>query len=353
MQGNSIKKTIFTRDLKEGINITSTFLVEDKTESHTRAGQEYLLVKLRDKTGRVEARVWDRVGEIKPIFDVGDIVLVKGRVSTFNGELQIAIEELSVIDIKEVSLSDYIPSLDDEVIQRYFRELKRIIVDIDDIWCNKLLNAIFSDKEISNLFKIAPAAKQFHHAYRGGLLEHTLSVTKIARFIIDKYRDKWGDLLNGDLLITGSILHDIGKIYEISVDFPFSYTEKGRLVGHLVLGVKIVEDKIKELAGFPEDLSTRIIHLILSHHGEYELGSPRRPKVLEAIALHFIDDLDAKLNGIGTFMEQHKGKDWTSFHRLLSRYFLVKPIESYSKISSSNSLQGHEEQDVEPQGLLF
>ncbi len=175
-------------------------------------------------------------------------------------------------------------------------------------------------------FKRSPAAKNFHHGYLGGLLEHTLGVCKLARAVADMY-----PLLDADLLVFGAFVHDIGKIHELRSHPVIDYTDEGRLIGHLVLGVRMVEEKIRTIKTFPADLELKIKHLILSHHGEYEFGSPKRPKFLEAFALHLVDDLDAKINGLARFIEQDRGEgSWTEFNRLFARYLLKALPETQS-----------------------
>jgi 3'-5' exoribonuclease len=190
----------------------------------------------------------------------------------------------------------------------------------------KLLESFFADEDFVKKFKLAPAAKAVHHVYLGGLLEHTLSVVQLILLVGPRYKG-----INQDLLVAGAILHDIGKISEISFDRSFDYTDPGRLLGHITLTVEMIDEKIRAIPEFPQDLSLLLKHIILSHHGEYAFGSPKRPKTLEALLLHQLDDLDAKINGFLAWIEREKDfpSRWTTYHKLFDR-FILKPGESES-----------------------
>ena len=196
-----------------------------------------------------------------------------------------------------------------------------------------LIEKFLSDRHFVQRFKRAPAAKNFHHSYLGGLLEHTLSVCQMSRYIIEHYPE-----LNRDVMLAGAFLHDIGKIKELHFERKIDYTDEGRLLGHIVLGVELMDEKLMGLKDFPRELALRLKHLILSHHGQFEFGSPKRPKFLEAYALHLIDDLDAKMNGLSRFMERdRKEGDWTDFNRLFERYFLKGKIPEVEKKGETGS----------------
>jgi 3'-5' exoribonuclease len=213
-------------------------------------------------------------------------------------------------------LSEFLPASANDL-EKCFKELKLFIHEIENTHLRSLIETIFDDDKIVVAFKTAPAAKTIHHDYLGGLLEHTLKVTQLAVDVSKYYKN-----INRDTLLAGAILHDIGKIYELSYDRSFAYTDAGRLVGHIMLGVEIITEKIKLLPDFPEDLATIIKHLILSHHGQYDFGSPKRPKTLEAFLLSYLDDIDAKMYGLTQFIKKEKKLDtkWTSYHKLLDRY---------------------------------
>jgi 3'-5' exoribonuclease len=207
-----------------------------------------------------------------------------------------------------------------------FSELKSIASDVHHPSLRRLLLAFFEDEGFVKKFKLAPAAKAVHHVYIGGLVEHTLSVVQLILLIGPRYRG-----INQDLLITGGILHDIGKIAELSFDRTFDYTDPGRLLGHIILTVQMIDEKIRIIPEFPEELSTLLEHIVLSHHGEYAFGSPKLPQTLEALLLHHVDDMDAKIHGFLAWIEKEKDTPsrWTSYHKLFDR-FIFKPEESES-----------------------
>jgi 3'-5' exoribonuclease len=202
--------------------------------------------------------------------------------------------------------------------------LREVLRKIDNPQIKSLVDRFLNDPSFVQLFKKAPAAKNFHHSTVGGLLEHTLSVCRLALLVAEHYPE-----LNRDLLLAGAFLHDIGKVRELGIDASIDYTDEGRLIGHLSLGVSMVDEKLAAMKDFPEEISLRLKHLILSHHGEYEFGSPKKPAFLEAFALHLIDDLDAKMNGLGRFIEKDRQEGrWTDFNRLFDRYFLKDRMSS-------------------------
>jgi len=202
--------------------------------------------------------------------------------------------------------------------------LRELLRKIESLEIKSLIDRFLSDSSFVHLFKRAPAAKNFHHSTLGGLLEHTLSVCRLALLVAEHYPE-----LNRDLLLAGAFLHDIGKVRELGVATSIDYTDEGRLVGHLSLGVSMVDEKLAAMKDFPEEIALRLKHLILSHHGEYEFGSPKKPAFLEAFALHLIDDLDAKMNGLGRFIEKDRQEGrWTDFNRLFDRYFLKGRVPS-------------------------
>jgi 3'-5' exoribonuclease len=225
------------------------------------------------------------------------------------------------------------------------QEVRSLADSIQDPHYKELLHAFLGDRDFTNAFSRAPAAKSMHHAYLGGLLEHTLAVAQLAEMLTNFYQ-----ALDRDLLLTGALLHDIGKTLELSFDsFPFDYTDRGRLMGHLVLGAEMIQKKTSTLSGFPDDLTTRLLHLVLSHHGRYEFGSPILPMVSEAFALNFLDDLDAKMNYLGRLEEQtaEPGYQWTEFQRTLDRFLYIngrphaetEPPSSVSQVTEKSPQQ--------------
>ncbi|HPL97960.1 MAG: HD domain-containing protein [Syntrophaceae bacterium] len=310
-------KTIYLQDIRQGDKIASSFLVTEKNMAFSQKGSPYINVRLKDKTGEVDAKVWDRVDELDQTFKKGDIIFIEGRVQSYRNALQVSILSAQTCDPQSIDPSDYLPAsaLDTDAM---FAELTAFINTVKLEPARKLLAAFFHDEKTAELFRRAPAAKGFHHGYLGGLLEHTLSVVKLLDRIAAHYPE-----LDRDLLIAGGMLHDIGKIHELTYDNIIAYSDEGRLVGHLVIGVEMLDGKIASIENFPERLALDLRHIILSHHGEFEYGSPKRPKTMEALVVHFMDDLDAKLNAFQSIVAADAANtdtEWTAYNRFFERY---------------------------------
>jgi 3'-5' exoribonuclease len=315
-----IQKNIFVNQIKAGDQITECFLVTEKNMTFSQKGAPYLSLRLKDKTGEIEGRVWDRVADLEQLFKKGDFIRIQSRAASFKNALQLSIVNLRKIEDKDIDPADFtIASKSD--IQEMFLELLIIIDEVKNSFLKELLQSFFNDQDTAERFKKAPAAKGFHHVCRGGLLEHTLSVARLLSVAADHYKD-----VDRDLLIAGGILHDIGKIDELSYDKIIEYSDEGRLIGHIVMGLEMIDKKTALIADFPKPLAMKLRHIILSHHGEMEFGSPKRPKTIEALIIHHIDDLDAKVNAFQSHMENNEDKDsdWTPFHKLLERYLYKK-----------------------------
>ncbi|RTZ94023.1 MAG: HD family phosphohydrolase [Deltaproteobacteria bacterium] len=312
---------VFIENLQENQNIDSLFLVQDKRVLETRNGKPYLRIRLQDKTGEIEGRVWEQANEHARHFKINDYVRVKGIVTQFQGELQVNISSIHKVPVEKVDPEDFLPvgkKDPDEMI----RSLEKLIDSLKDADYKALLSAIFGDESFMKLFARSPAAKSMHHAWIGGLLEHTLSVARLAERIVKHY-DREGLPLNRDLLITGAVLHDVGKTRELASMPSFEYTTEGKLIGHLIIGVEMIDKAAAGIPGFPEKKLQQIKHLVLSHHGDYAFGSPKLPMTLEAIALHFIDNLDAKLMGVYSHIRKHASEDsdWSPYHRIYGQMF--------------------------------
>lgn len=305
---------IWIKDIQENETVQGVYLVKSKTVNQTRQGSPFLILTLGDKTGTIEARVWENVEEISTQFKEGDIVDITGQTGTYKNQIQIQVQGLTR-NRADVDPAIYLESTPKDI-ALMLAELKELANRIRNTHLRTLANLLLADHKFISQFKRAPAAKYFHHGYLGGLLEHTLSVSRMAVKVAEQYPD-----LDGDLLLAGAILHDIGKIDELNYELSIEYSDQGRLLGHIVLGILRLEEKLKTLKGFPPELATRLKHLILSHHGEFDFGSPKRPKFLEAFALHLIDDLDAKMNGLSKLLkdDRHEGS-WTAFSHLFQRY---------------------------------
>ncbi|MCL4468471.1 MAG: HD domain-containing protein [Deltaproteobacteria bacterium] len=314
-----MKKTMIS-ELKEGMIVDSTFLIKGKTFGTGKTGKDYLTLIIGDKSGDMDARVWDNAKDIDSMVGVNNIVQVRGRVNNFKGKLQISIDEIRWIDRASVEIADYMimsPRLADDM----FYELKMLMSTIENEHLKKLVDLFFANEQMTNLLKVSSAAKTIHHAYSGGLLEHTLNVVRLSDMIVSVY-----DGVDRSLLLTSALFHDIGKIRELGGDLTTEYTDEGRLIGHIVIGTEIIEELISEIKNFPRELALLLKHSILSHHGELEYGSPKRPKTIEAIILHYVEDMDSKVAGIKSLIKKESGVegDWTSYHPSYERYFYKK-----------------------------
>jgi 3'-5' exoribonuclease len=295
-------KDIYIADLsslEEGRPFDGFFLVLSKQQRSTRTNKPYLNLMLADKTGQLEARVWDPADpRVAKNFDRGDRVKVRGSVARLDDRCQIKVDQLRLASPGEVDKSDLLPatSCDVEVL---WTRLNESIEGLTNPDLKRLLKAVLFDPAVSAAYREAPAARTLHHAWLGGLLEHIVSLLGLADRVATHY-----PLLDRDLLITGVILHDVGKISELSWEAGFDYTVEGILLGHIEMGVEMVEKAIASLADFPPRLKTLIVHMILSHHGKLEFGSPKLPMIPEALALNFIDDFDAKMQAVSSEFER-------------------------------------------------
>jgi 3'-5' exoribonuclease len=310
-------KKVFVEQIRERDWVESPFLVRDKIMAMAKNGKPYMTLKLIDRSGEVEGRVWDRVDEWNGLFDRDDFLLVKGKASVYMGKMQVVIQELERLPENAVELADFLPVAPRDPADM-LAELRSRVSALEDGNLRALLEAFLADPEFLQRYTTAPAAKAMHHVYIGGLLEHSLAVAGLADDVCRRYPG-----LDHDLLVTGALLHDVGKVAELSYLRSFNYTDDGKLLGHIVIGVEMIEERLRRLPDFPRPLATLLKHLLLSHHGQYEYGSPKRPKTLEAVILNFIDDLDSKINGVRTHIEREPESDssWTSYHRLYDRYF--------------------------------
>jgi 3'-5' exoribonuclease len=320
-QSADIKKHLWVKDIREDDSVNDLYLVRAKRIGQTKNGAPFLSLTLSDRTGDIETRVWERAEELGALFKEGDIIEISGKAGLYRNQVQLTLSGLSLSKKDDPSLFLETTPYDVHVMMK---ELKGIVRNIKNASLRDLINSFLSDHNFSEKFKESPAAKNFHHGYIGGLLEHTLSVCRLARHVIEQYPE-----LDGDLLVTGAFLHDIGKIREFSYGRTIDYSDEGRLMGHLVLGVSMLEEKLAGLKKIPAETALCLKHMILSHHGEYEFGSPKRPKFLEAFVLHLIDDLDAKMNGIARFMTKDKNEGaWTDFNKMFERYLLKEKLKS-------------------------
>ncbi len=321
----------YINEIKENDNVESFFLVKEKSSGVTKTGNPYLKLKLGDRTGEIEGRIWTNVEILLESFEKDDFVNVKGKGGSFQEHLQLNITYIERLNEEAILLSDFFP-MSEKDIEGMFQSLIEISQQIKNPHLSQILQLFWEDKPFIERFKMAPASKWLHHSYLGGLLEHTLSVTQLV--IKNTFHYSGLDL---DLLLTASMLHDLGKVDEISYHRSFDYSDEGRLLGHIILGIERVENKIRQLPNFPKDLSTLLKHLLLSHHGQYIWGSPKRPMTLEAVMLHYLDDMDAKINGIQQFLKKQTsdGSRWSTYHRLFEQYFYTPTFYENEKLSDN------------------
>ena len=286
-------KSIFVRDLPAhaNLNVTTSFLVRSKETRFKKTGEPYLSLLLGDRTGEVEARVWDNV-EAAPAFERDDFLKVKGLVQIFRNKPQISVHKLRRLEESEVEFGDFFPQTERDI-EQMFAELCAAAAEARNPHLRALLQAVLADPEIAARLKRAPAARTLHHAYLGGLLEHIVSLCGLARMVTAHY-----PALDLDLLLAAAVLHDLGKIRELEYTRSISYSTEGQLLGHIVLALEMVHQKLSGLPDFPPALRVLVEHLIISHHGQYEFGSPRLPMFPEALVFHYLDDLDSKVNSM-------------------------------------------------------
>lgn len=309
-------KTQFIDDLKPGDFVDDVFMLSEKNMAQKRDGNNYLNVTLADKTGRIRGVVWDNVDQITNDISSGDFVHVSANVGEYKGVMQLVVRKITPFSADEVDPAEFLPT-SRRNIDAMLERLQALGNSLEADHIKSLLNAFWDDPEFIRRFKTAPAAKKMHHAYIGGLLEHTLSMASLADKVAAHYSG-----VNRDLLIAGAILHDIGKTKELEYTFNINYSDQGRLLSHIVIGIEMIEEKAAAIEKFPKEQKLLLKHMVISHHGSREFGSPEPPKTIEAVLLNYIDEMDSKVNGIRDFIaSEDSTENWTSYHRLLERHF--------------------------------
>jgi len=306
----------FINDMHDGDNVTGIYLCKQKNMAQTKNGKDYENVILSDRTGTLSCKIWDPNSMGIGDFDVNDFVEVHGRISVFNGALQMSIDRARRANPESVDQSDYLP-VSSRNIESMYKELLTHVDSVKTPYFRLLMDSLFvEDQAFISAFKAHSAAKTIHHGFIGGLLQHTLAVCDLCAFYCKAYPK-----LDHDLLICAALCHDIGKVRELS-DFPANdYTDEGQLLGHIVMGVEMIDEKIARIKGFPAVKANQLKHCILAHHGEYEFGSPKKPALIEAAALNFADNTDAKLEAFTEILEnvslvQGAGNGWIGFNKL-------------------------------------
>ncbi len=310
-----MKKT-FVENIKAGDEIDDSFVLAEKTMAQKKDGSHYLTVKLSDKTGSVKGVVWDHVEEIASVTTAGEVVHIKGGASEYRGELQVVTKKMAPVKPEDVNSTDFLPATSHNI-DVMFERLVRMTERMNTDYLRELFDAFWKDSGFVEKFKTAPAAKKMHHAYIGGLLEHTLSMALLVERIAGHYSG-----VDLELLLAGVILHDIGKIKEFDYQLSIDYSDEGRLLSHIIIGIHMVDEKLKQVDHFPLEKERLLKHMIISHHGTREFGSPEPPKTLEAVLLNYIDEIDSKVNGIREFIAaEEPDTGWTSYHKILGRHF--------------------------------
>jgi 3'-5' exoribonuclease len=310
----------YVNQLVHGDSVDEAFLVADKQLRANRQGNLYLHLELRDRTGSVAARLWNATENLARLFEAGDFLHVRGKTQVFQGSLQIILTHLEVVDRERIEPDEFLPQSSQNVAKLMAR-LREILLAMSNPHLRALVECFLIDDVFVRKFTAAPAGIKNHHAYQGGLVEHVVTLLNLADRMTELYPE-----IDRDLLLTGIFLHDIGKVDELSFDRAFAYTDEGQLVGHLVMGVEMLREKVERSAAllgepFPEELTLRLKHMIVSHHGSFEFGSPKLPMTLEAIALHCLDNLDAKIHTFAREIRDDPSRDssWTPFQQSLGR----------------------------------
>ncbi|MFW2365487.1 MAG: 3'-5' exoribonuclease YhaM family protein [Desulforhopalus sp.] len=326
-----MEKNLYIERMQQGQRFDDLFLVKSIKLGETKAGKPYLVITVMDKTGEVSGPVWDNVDQVRDICAVGDIVHLTGLVQSYRDQLQLRIESIDAVDREEVDHGSFYPT-SHRSRDKMAEELQKLLRSVKNPYLRKLLHRFFKRDDRLALFLDAPAAKGIHHAYIGGLLEHSLSVAAIADFLSSHYEG-----IDRCLLITGALLHDIGKLEELKLDKGLvDYTVAGRLKGHLVIGSEMVAREAGRIKDFPKELLEQVQHLILSHHGRQEFGSPAVPMTVEAFMLSFLDDLDAKMNITEQLRRKIEGQEmgWTEYQRSLERFLYLGSIAGKKELES-------------------
>lgn len=313
-------KPPYVNQFEAGKVLTTAFLVHSKEIRQKKSGEPYLSLQLGDRTGDIEAKMWDNVAEVMDTFERDDFIKVKGLVQIFNNRPQLTVHKLQRMDEREVNLADYFPASQRDP-EEMMAELRGIVACMSNAHLRGLIESFLDDPEIEARYRKAPAAKVIHHAYLGGLLEHVLSVCHLCRAMAAHYKG-----VDMDLLVAGAILHDIGKIYELSYDRGFGYSTEGQLLGHIAIALRLLERKLAAQPDFPDHLRSLLEHMVLSHHGQLEFGSPKVPLFPEALLLHYLDDLDAKMECMRALVDQDRQLDghFTGYSNSLERVVLKK-----------------------------
>ncbi len=318
--------------------VTSNFVVVAKQIKPKKSGEPYLALTLGDRSGQLEAKMWDNVEEVLNLFEQDDFLKIKGLVNKYKNRFQLTIHKLRKLADSEIEFSDYLPKTTKNI-DELWQSLSDYVASFQNPHLKALIQGFMADPEIARAYRNAPAAKTLHHAYIGGLLDHVVSLFRSCDLIARNYPQ-----VNRDLLLSGAFLHDIGKIHELAYNRSFSYTTRGQLLGHMVIELEMLQAKLAQAPDFPPELKTLLEHLIISHHGEYEFGSPKLPMFPEALLLHYMDDLDSKMEAMRAHFEREADLEspWSSYNASLGRPLLdsakfLRPKPAAAAEDSSSS----------------
>jgi 3'-5' exoribonuclease len=324
--------------------ITSAFVVISKQVKPKKSGDPYLALSLGDRTGQIDAKMWDNVEEAIDVFEQEDFIKVKGLLNKYKNRFQLTIHKLRKLNESEIDFADYLPKTSKDIGQLW-QTLAGFVATFQNPYLKKLIESFMSDPDVAEAYRNAPAAKSLHHAYIGGLLDHVVSLFRSCDLICRNYPQ-----INRDLLLTGAFFHDIGKIHELTYNRTFSYSTRGQLLGHMIIELEMLQEKLAGMPEFPAELKTLIEHLIISHHGEYEFGSPKLPMFPEALVLHYLDDLDSKIEAMRAQFERESGQDeaWTGYNPSLGRPLLNSAKFLEKKPAAATAAAGAESAESSP-----
>ena len=323
--------------------VTTSFVVATKQVKAKKNGEPYLALVLADRTGQIEAKMWDNVEEFIDAFEQDDFLKIKGLVNKYKNRFQLTIHKLRRMEEAEIDYTDYLPKTTKDI-GELWRTLTEYVASFQNPHLKSLVELFMEDREIAERYRNAPAAKTLHHAYIGGLLDHVVSLFRSCDLMCQNYPQ-----VNRDLLLTGAFLHDIGKIHELTYNRAFSYTTRGQLLGHMIIELEMLQAKLAKLPDFPAELKTLLEHLIISHHGQYDFGSPKLPMFPEALMLHYLDDLDSKMEAMRAHLDREGGLDgpWTSYNASLGR-----PLLDSRKFLQGEKVAAPASASVEESGAL-
>ena len=310
-------KTLFVKDLTADQSITTFFLVHEKEIRNTTGGKPYLRLELGDLSGNVEARMWEQFEVAAKDVGRDDFVKVQARVEIYRNRPQLALLQFRLARPEEIDLADYLPHTPHNV-EELYRQLLGYVEGMKNPWLKQLVARTLNDPAVAVRYKRAPAAKVMHHAYLGGLLEHVVALCGLAQLVATHYPE-----LDADLLLTAAVLHDVGKLDELCYERSVAYTTEGQLLGHIVMELETVAKAMDAIEGFPAKLKTVVQHILISHHGQYEFGSPKLPMIREALVFHYLDDMDSKMAAVRAALAIESGEeDWSVYSGALGRKFL-------------------------------